>query len=183
MKKHNLAFVDVETTGTNPQVHEIIEIAGIIARQVPQEGKGSKLEVIEEFEYKIKPERLEVAEPQALRINGYNDADWLFAPGASEIFPKLGEKLKDTVMVGQNVNFDWSFVNATFDRLKIKNPMHYHKIDIMPIFFAKTYHDPKVQWYNLASILEYFGLKNEKAHTALADIKATFEAYKKLLNI
>jgi oligoribonuclease (3'-5' exoribonuclease) len=42
MKKHNLAFVDVETTGTDPFKHEIIEIAGIIARQVPQPDRGSQ---------------------------------------------------------------------------------------------------------------------------------------------
>lgn len=183
MKKHTLAFIDVETTGTDPLKHEIIEIAGILARQIPQPDRGPKLEVIEEFEYKIKPEKLEVAEPQALRINGYNDAEWLFAPSLKEVMSALSPKLKDTVMVGQNVIFDWSFVNESFKRVDLPNPMHYHRIDTMPIFFAKTYHDPRVEWYNLAAICEYFGIKNEKAHTALADIRVTFEIYKKLLNI
>lgn len=183
MKKHNLAFVDVETTGTDPFKHEIIEIAGIIARQVPQPDRGAKLEIIEEFEYKIKPENLEVAEPQALRINGYSDADWLFAPSLKEVMNALSPKLKDTVIVGQNVHFDWNFVNQGFLKSGLPNPMHYHKIDIMPIFFARTYHDPKVQWFNLGSITEYFGLKNDKAHTALADIRVTYEIYKKLLNV
>ena len=48
MKIHNLAFIDTETTGTNPERHEIIELAVIIARQVEREGKRPKLDIIEE---------------------------------------------------------------------------------------------------------------------------------------
>jgi oligoribonuclease (3'-5' exoribonuclease) len=43
MKIHNLAFIDTETTGTDPDKHEIIELAVIIAKQVEREGKGPKL--------------------------------------------------------------------------------------------------------------------------------------------
>ena len=42
MKIHNLAFIDTETTGTNPEKHEIIELAVVIVRQVPREGKGQR---------------------------------------------------------------------------------------------------------------------------------------------
>lgn len=183
MKKHNLAFVDVETTGTNPHLHEIIEIAGLIVKQIPQPNQGPKLEVLDEFEFKIKPKDITKAEPQALRINGYNEADWLFAAELEEVMKVVANKVKDCIMVGQNVSFDWMFVEEAFIKAGIKNPMHYHKIDLLPMFFAKTYHDNKVDRYNLSSIAEYYGLTNQKAHTALADIKTTFEAYKKVLDI
>ncbi|KKS11066.1 MAG: hypothetical protein UU67_C0085G0001, partial [Candidatus Daviesbacteria bacterium GW2011_GWB1_41_5] len=35
--------------------------------------------------------------------------------------------------------------------------------------------------FNLGALAKYFGVENEKAHSALADIRATFEIYKKLL--
>ena len=79
MKTHNLAFIDTETTGLDPNKHEIIELAVVIARQVPREGKGPSLEIIEECEWKIKPQRIELAEEAALRVNGYNEVDWMFA--------------------------------------------------------------------------------------------------------
>ncbi|MEZ4114453.1 MAG: exonuclease domain-containing protein [Candidatus Paceibacterota bacterium] len=39
MKKHNLAFVDIETTGFDPDKHEMIEIGIVIVKQLGTEGK------------------------------------------------------------------------------------------------------------------------------------------------
>lgn len=183
MKKHNLAFIDLETTGFDPDKHEIIELGGIIARQVPVAGRGPKLEVLEEFEFKVKPEHLETADPEALRINSYNDADWLFAPSLMEVIKIVQEKTANCIMVGQNVSFDWKFLEAGFKKIGLQNKMHYHKLDLIPMVFAKTYHDDKLKYYNLQGLAEYYGVKNDKAHTALADIKTTFAIYKKVLEI
>jgi DNA polymerase III epsilon subunit-like protein len=54
MRKHNFAFIDIETTGLNLLKNEIIEIGCVLTTQ--------NLEVIEEFELKIKPERISRAE-------------------------------------------------------------------------------------------------------------------------
>ena len=75
----NLAFVDVETTGLNPDTHEIIELGCVI---VSQEGVGSgkpSFKIIGEIDIKIKPEHIENADPVALRVNGYDEVDWVFA--------------------------------------------------------------------------------------------------------
>lgn len=183
MKKQNLAFIDLETTGFDPLRHEIIEIGGIIAKPVPIDGRGPRLEIIDEFEFKIKPEHLETADPEALRINSYNDADWLFASDLASVMKVIQAKTADCIMVGQNVYFDWKFLEAALARTGLENKMHYHKIDLIPMVFAKTYHDPKLERYNLASLAEYYGITNQRAHTALADIKTTFEIYKKVLEI
>lgn len=50
MKERNLAFIDVETTGTNPDRHEIIELALIVVKQVEREGQGPKIEIVGEYE-------------------------------------------------------------------------------------------------------------------------------------
>ena len=188
MKKHNLVFIDLETTGLDPGVHEIIEIGGMVARQVPRVSvsagvkRGAELEIIEEFEFKIKPEHLELAEPEALRINGYNDAEWLFAPDLKKVLETISSKIKDAVMVAQNVTFDWSFLNQAFKKTGIKNPMHYHKLDLISLAFAKLYDNERLQRFSLQALAEHFGIKNERAHTALADVRATVEIYKKLLD-
>ena len=183
MKKHNLAFIDLETTGFDPEKHEIIEIGGIIAKQIPVPGKGPRLEVVDEFEYKIKPEHIETAMPEALRVNSYNDADWLFASDLDSIMKVVQEKTADCIMVGQNVHFDAKFLEAGFKKAGLENKMHYHKLDLIPMAFAKNYHNENPRWYNLQGLAEHYGIKNEAAHSALADIKATFEIYKKLLEI
>ncbi len=183
MKKHNLAFIDVETTGFDPDKHEIIEIGGIIARQVPVPGRGAKLEVIEEFEYKIKPEHLETASPEALRVNSYNDADWLFAISLAEAMKLVQEKTANAMMVGQNVNFDWNFIQAAFKKCGLENKMFFQKLDLIPMAFTKSYHETGLERFNLEALANYFDVKSETFHSALADVRTTFNIYKKVLEI
>ncbi len=183
MKKHNLAFIDLETTGFDHDRQDIIELGCIVAEQVQQPGKGPSLKIIAELEFKIQPKSIETADPEALRINGYNSADWLFAVTLEQALAALNEKVKDAIMVGQNVTFDWLFLQAAYKKTGIKNPMHYHKLDLIPMAFAKHYHDNNLQYFSLKNLADYYGLKNEKAHTALADIRLTFEIYKKLVGI
>lgn len=183
MKKHNLAFIDLETTGLDPEKHEIIELGCLLARQIPQAGKGSKLEVIEEFDFKIKPKHIETAEPDALIKNGYSEGEWLFAADLEQALETLADKTESASMVAHNVTFDWNFLNKAFSTTGIKNKMHYHRIDTMSMAFAKLYDNERAQAFSLGALAEFFGIKNERAHTAMADIRTTFEIYKKLLGI
>ena len=51
-------------TGLLLEKHEIIEVGCIVARQVPQNSGGARLEVIEEIEMKVRPEHIETADPK-----------------------------------------------------------------------------------------------------------------------
>ena len=53
MHKRNLVFLDTETTGLDPEKHEIIEIGGVIVRQIFENSNQPAFEVLEEFEYKV----------------------------------------------------------------------------------------------------------------------------------
>ncbi len=83
MRNDELIFVDIETTGFDPNTHEIVELAYILVRQKGSEGR--EFEVIEEREFKVKPDHIETAEPQALKINGYDEGQWLFANSLAEV--------------------------------------------------------------------------------------------------
>lgn len=183
MKKHNLAFIDVETTGFDPLKHEIIELGCVVVAQEEQTGRGPKVRVLHELEYKIKPERLADADPGALRVNGYNDADWLFAASLEQVMKDFASKVEGATFVAHNLVFDWNFVNEAFKKSGVKNTMHYGKLDTISIAFARGYHEEKVQNFKLESLADFFGIKNERAHTALADAKTTLLVYKKLLAI
>ncbi len=183
MKKHNLAFIDLETTGFDPNKQEIIQIGCLVAKQIPRPGKGPTLEFVEEFEIKVKPEHLETADPEALRINGYNDAEWIFAASLPQALEKLSKAAAGATMVAHNLTFDWQFLDHAFKATGVENKMHYAKIDTIAVAFAKLYHDDRVHKFNLASLAEHLGVKNEKAHTALADVRATYEVYKKLIEL
>lgn len=179
MKNKNLAFIDIETTGFNVETQEIIEIGGVIVSQKD----GVLGNIIEEFELKIKPESIEHADPEALSINGYNEADWLFAMSLPQAMKVFSEKTKDCIFVAHNVAFDWSFIAKAFASTSIENQLFYQKIDTISFALGKLQGDQTVTRYSLKALCEKFGIENDKAHTALSDARATATLYRKLLEI
>ena len=119
MKNKNLAFVDIETTGFDPETQEIIEIGCVIVKQTD----GVLGDIIEEFEVKIKPVKLENASAEALAVNGYNEAEWLFASDLEPAMKSFAEKTKECIFVAHNVAFDWSFIAKAFSTTSVENKM------------------------------------------------------------
>jgi len=175
MRKHNLAFIDIETTGLNILEHEIIEIGGVIT--------DPKLNIIEEFELKIKPEHIENADKIALKINKYNEKDWEIGYPLRDAMEILSLKVKDCIMVGQNVAFDSSFIEHALSELKSPNTMHYHKLDTISIAWAKLHREPDLDHFSLREMCKRFGIENKNPHSALSDAHATYELYKKLMSL
>ncbi len=175
MRKHNLAFIDLETTGLDVIDHEIIEIGCVIT--------DPQLKVIEEFVLKIKPEHLEYADPVAMKINHYDEELWIDAYKLKDALKIFAEKVKDTIMVGQNVSFDVSFLETAFSKCKMKNPMHYHRLDTISIAWAKFHDDIDFEHFSLREMCLRFGIENTGPHTGLGDARATYELYKKLMSL
>lgn len=181
MKTHNLAFIDVETTGLDADRHELIEVGCVLAKQVSREGKGPALEVLDEFEYKIAPEHLETADPESLAINGYKTENWTNAISLADAMEKFSERVRGASFVAHNAFFDYEFIDHAFKKTGVKNFMHYHRLDTVSIAFAKLYDQTEVEKFSLRFLCEYFGIENKNAHTALSDARATFEVYKRLM--
>jgi DNA polymerase III epsilon subunit family exonuclease len=175
MRKHNLAFIDLETTGLDVIEHEIIEIGCVISTP--------DLEVIEKFELKIKPERIENADKVSMKINHYDEDAWENAMSLKEAIQVFSKKVENCIMVGQNVAFDSGFLEYAYSKTKIKNVMHYHKLDTISIAWAKLHREPDLEHFSLREMCARFGIKNENAHTALSDAYATYELYKKLMSL
>lgn len=178
MKKHRLAFIDTETTGFDPITQEVIEIGVVIAEQ---SDNGETLKMIEEFELKIKPEHIETADAQALRVNGYDPSAWLFALALPEAMKVFAEKTADCIFVAHNLTFDYAFINEAFRKTGIENKMHYPKIDTISFAYAKLHKKTDIDKFNLHELATYFGVQNQNAHTALADARTLFQIYQKMV--
>jgi len=181
MKTHNLAFIDTETTGTDPTKHEIIELAVIIARQVERPGKGPSLEILEECEWKIKPKHIETAEDAALRVNGYNEVDWMFASELKPVMEQFAKKTESAIFVSHNLVFDYAFVMKAFEETGVDSRMHYGKLDTISMALARLYDAPQADKFSLRALCELLKVENAKAHTALADTRALVAVYRKLM--
>lgn len=175
MRKHNLAFIDIETSGLNILQHEILEIGCIVT--------DSQLKIIYEFEIKIKPERIEEADKTSLRINHYSEESWKDAIPVKKALRIFLQKVKDCIMIGQNVAFDLEFLDYNLTKFGFQNTMHYHRLDTISIAWAKFHHDANFKHFSLREMCKYFDIKNENPHSALSDARATFELYKKLMNL
>lgn len=175
MRKNNLAFIDIETTGLNLLEHEIIELGCVLV--------APDMKVIEEFDIKIKPEHIENANPTSLKVNHYKEEDWKDAMSLKDAMKIFSKKVKGAIMVGQNIAFDSSFLEFAFAKLNMENTMHYHKLDTIAIAWAKLHRDPELKRFSLREMCLRFGIKNERSHTALSDARATFELYKKLMEL
>jgi DNA polymerase-3 subunit epsilon len=174
-----LAFVDIETTGLNILKHEIIEIGVVIAKH----NDTGELVIKEEIEMKVQPQRIDDADPEALRVNGYDPAQWMFGVTLEQAMQKLSERTEGAVMVAQNVSFDYSFLTKAFAETGIESKMFYANLDTISLAVAKLAGNPSVKRYTLRALCDYFGIRNERAHTALSDARATFEVYKKLMRL
>lgn len=178
MLDQKLAFIDIETTGLDRDEHEIIELAVVVTQL-----KDGKLEVIDELDLKVQPKNIEKAEPQALRINGYNEADWLFAVSLEEAMKMFAQKTEGAIFVAHNLTFDHGFIEKAFKNTKIENKMHYHKLDTIGLAFGILHHSGDMGKLSLKSLCEKFGIENKKAHSAFADTYALYEVFKKLMNL
>lgn len=175
MKNKNFAFVDIETTGLSVLKHEIIEIGCVLT--------GPDLAVIEEFELKIRPERIEDADPTSLKVNQYDPEAWRDALPLTDALKVFAGKVKDAIMVGHNVAFDAGFLECAFQATGVSNTLHYHRLDTISMAWAKLHRSPDLEHFSLRDLCLRFGITNERAHTALPDARATYELYKKLMSL
>jgi len=173
-----LAFIDVETTGTDAGQHEIIELGLVLTRL-----KDGVLSVVDELDIKIHPNHIENADPVALRINGYNDGDWLFATSLADAMKTFAEKTNGAVFVAHNVTFDAAFIDSAFKQTGVENKMYFQKIDTLSIAFAKLHDQDDMNKLSLRALCEYLGVENKRAHSAFADAYATYEVFKKLMGL
>jgi len=182
IKRKNLAFVDVETTGFDIDKHEVIQIGVVV---VSQDWVGIKpnFEIIDEFEIKVKPERIEDADKESLHVNGYNETEWIFAYSQKEAIEIFAQKTADCIMVSHNICFDFGFLARAFKKTGVENKMHYHKLDTISIAFTKLHLIEDMDKYSLHFLCKQFGIDNKHSHAALSDARATYELYKKLINL
>lgn len=158
-----LAFIDTETTGLDPEIAEVIEIA--IIRVEP--GHQPK-----HFHSRIKPERIEDAHPKALEINGYaaDPHKWEHAPLMSEVGGLILSTLKGCTLVGHNVAFDEAMINANLKRSGFNKRIPYRKIDTQILAMEHLY-PLGLKRAGMDAIRQFLSWDTEGSHTAMKDAK------------
>jgi DNA polymerase-3 subunit epsilon len=157
-----LAFFDLETTGTNVASDRIVEIA--ILKVLPN---GDR----EEYLKLINPEI--PIPPSASAIHGINDEKVKNEPTFKELAPAINNFLKGCDLAGYNSNkFDIPILAEEFLRAGIDFDLSSRRfVDVQNIFHQMEQRTLK------AAYKFYCGKELINAHSAMADIHATYEVF------
>jgi DNA polymerase III epsilon subunit-like protein len=181
--------VDVETTGLDDRLNDIIELS--IHRLTDDIQKT----------WCIKPINVDNIDPTSLRINGHKLEDILHKTkdgrdrylDANKVIVEvenfvMEDNVPNTqrVLAGQNVSFDKGFLEQHWNKCQSKDsfPFSRRTLDTMQIqFFLDLCQGTMMEGYSLNNLVKKYGIKNEKAHSAAADVKATKEVLLKQVEI
>ncbi len=172
------AFLDIETTGRHPGIHEILEIGVVITN-------SDMSEMLDSFELKTRPERIEDAEQEALAINHWSEEAWRDAMPLVQALNIFGEKIKGATPAGWNVSFDRAFLEPAMNRSGAVLDtwgLDYTWYDVKMFFVRWAYltgqeaiFGPR---FSLSSAMRNFGISTDDHHHALPDAMATWKIAK-----
>lgn len=150
--------LDLETTGLDPKKNKIIEIAAVHVKD------GA---VTERFQTLLNPGwRL----PEKItELTGITEEELLDAPVIGEKLGEFLEFLKDRVIVGHSVLFDYSFLK----RAAVNQGLVFEAKAIDTLKIARKYL-ADLPSRNLHALCLHYGIEHH-AHRALADAEATHE--------
>lgn len=155
-----LAFFDLETTGVNVSKDRIVEIS--VLKVLPS---GEKEKLTKRCNPEI-PIPIEASE-----VHGIYDFDVMNAPTFKELAPEIADFIGDADLAGYNSNrFDVPLLVEEFLRVGVDFEMKGRKmVDVQSIFY-------KQEQRTLEAALKFYCDKTlENAHSAEADIEATFD--------
>lgn len=169
-EKRPQAFIDIETTGLDPNKHEIWEIACLL--RMP-DGKE------ETCSYFLDLHHQETASSEALILSGFHDrypaGNSIPIDTAFELFKNF---TKNAAIFGLNPCFDIGFLRATAIREKIifQPEWFYTIVDIKSFAAGALGISPLISSNKLA---ERLGVRTERAdrHSALGDCYYSAEIY------
>lgn len=166
---HEVAFcvLDLETTGGSPATCEITEVGAV---------KYVAGELVGTFDTLVNPGA--AIPPTITVLTGITQAMVIDAPRIEEVLPSLLEFIGTAVIVGHNVRFDMSFLNAAAVRLgygKIPNPTS----DTLGL--ARRLVREETRGLNLQTLAAHFRSPVTPNHRALADARATAHVFWGLL--
>ena len=164
--KYKRAFVDVETTGLDPSKHEIIEFAVVF-----EDGSSSS--------FKLSPDRIDQADPEALKVNGYTSAAWDDSFSQEQGAKEIAKLLDECILVGHNIKFDFSFIEELCKRHQCRLNISYHTIDTVTLAYVIMAKEG-LNSLSLKSVCEFLGIEPEDSVHRAAEgairAKAVYEA-------
>lgn len=125
-----IAITDIETTGLDASVHEIIELAVVVVDQ-------HTLKPTDRYHVRVRPTHLKTAAKRALEVVGYTDRAWREAVDLETALATYSKKVRDAVFCSYNVFLAYSFLDAGFKATGVEDPTDYHRLDLFTLAWSR----------------------------------------------
>lgn len=145
---------DTETSGLSSQYARIIEIGAV---------KFDRNGIIDKYSVLINPEQKIPYE--CIQVHHITDEMVKNCPKIKQILPDFLNFIKDTIIIGHNVNFDLRFLNAELQRNGFEN-IENKLIDSLQLC---RWTFPELQKYKQTFMAEYLNISIKNAHRAFDD--------------
>ncbi|MCK8823507.1 PolC-type DNA polymerase III [Fuchsiella alkaliacetigena] len=155
---------DLETTGLNPQQHQIIELGAV---------KIEAGEIVDSFNSLVNPDSEIPA--KIVELTGIDSSMVAEAPRLEEVLPEFLEFIEGTVLVAHNLSFDLNFINNKLDRLRLENPA----LDTLNL--ARALLDLKS--FKLNRVAQELQIELENHHRASEDARVTAQILLELFEL
>lgn len=174
---------DTETTGLDDHENDVIEISLL------------RLSSNEQKTWSLKPLNSATISLDALRVNGHKLEDLLHNTkegrerylNPQKVIVDIenwvlddGVPAQNRFLIGQNISFDRGMFEQLWKKCNSSDSFPFGRrfIDTMGIeLFFDYCRGVFAEGYSLSNLVKKYGVKNDKAHTAAADTKATGEVF------
>ena len=155
---NNYTVIDIETTGFDPTYDSIIELSAI---------KYINFEEIESYRQLVNPES--TLDSFITALTGLSSATLSKQPCLNDVLPDFLDFIGNSILIGQNVNFDINFLYDSSMRI-LNKPICNDFIDTMRI--SRRLH-PDLKHHRLDDLIELYQLEDRDEHRAYNDCVLT----------
>ena len=156
--------IDLEMTGLSAKSDQIMEIGAV---------KIKNNQVVETMECLVNP-KCKIP-TRVMEITGITDEMVQAGRDKDEAISELLDFMAGHIIVGQNINFDYSFLKQW--AVNHKRPLEAKACDTLKIARVLL---PADQPKKLENLCQYFGIERTRAHRALDDAMETWQVFEKL---
>lgn len=172
----SLIVVDLETTGLNPAIHKILEVAAI----------NTATDEVIHFAPYVASEDLGNADGHAMQVNRYYERgvwkNMLGSMPTGDQYARLHDMLRGNTFGGSNPTFDSQFLLSTIGRFSEDCPWH-HRLADVAAYAAGALGIPPNELVGLGDICTRLGVDPGVAHSAFDDAKAAVECFRRLTTL
>lgn len=161
IRNNTFVVFDLETTGLKEKYEKITEIGAV---------KIVNGKITEVFETFVNPHKKIPA--KITELTGITDDMVKDAPNIEDVLPDFKTFVGDSVLIAQNIQFDYKFLKHNADKIKIE--FNNKQKDTLDMF---RHYLPFLHNHKLGTVCEELGISLENAHRAYEDALATAKAF------